>query len=245
MDTDLLAFMGLAALLTILPGVDMALVMRSVLTEGRPAAWMTSLGICSGLCVHAFASALGLSTVLSTSAEAFTILKALGAAYLVYLGARTLYGTLAKHAGARGNGVGAAASETGDVSVVGHVPPEGGVPPVGGIPPIGGIHGTEDARGGWRAFQRGAISNVLNPKVAVFYLTVLPQFIRADDPVLLRSFLLAGIHIGLSLVWLTAYLWLLGRAGAVLARPPVRRGLERLTGTLLIALGVRLAWERR
>jgi threonine/homoserine/homoserine lactone efflux protein len=86
---------------------------------------------------------------------------------------------------------------------------------------------------------------VLNPKVAIFYLTFLPQFIAPGEPVLRRSFLLAGIHIGMGVTWLTAYAWFVDRLGAILTRPRVKAWLERVTGGVLIALGARLAWERR
>jgi threonine/homoserine/homoserine lactone efflux protein len=89
------------------------------------------------------------------------------------------------------------------------------------------------------------LSNLLNPKVAVFYITLLPQFIRPDDPVLARSLLLAGVHVLIGLVWLVFYAYSLGRLSCVLRRPRVRRTLEGVTGTLLIAIGGRLAWDRR
>jgi threonine/homoserine/homoserine lactone efflux protein len=94
-------------------------------------------------------------------------------------------------------------------------------------------------------FAQGFLTNVLNPKVAIFYLTFLPQFIAPGEPVLRRSLFLAAVHIAMGVVWLSAYAWFIERLGTVLARPTVKAWLERATGGLLIALGVRLAWDRR
>jgi threonine/homoserine/homoserine lactone efflux protein len=208
-DAALIAFIGIAALLTILPGADMALVAKVTLQDGRRSASFTSLGITAGLPVHATASALGLSVVLSTSAEAFTVVKVAGAAYLLYLGVQSL-----RRAGmtARAPGPGVAGP---------------------GRAPL------KDRA----AFAQGFLNNVLNPKVALFYLTFLPQFINPGDNVLLRSLLLAGIHVALGLVWLTAYAFAIDRLGKIVEG--ARVWLERVTGAALIGLGVRLAFERR
>ena len=101
------------------------------------------------------------------------------------------------------------------------------------------------ARDARRAFAQGLLSNLLNPKVALFYLTLLPQFVRPADNVLARSLLLAGVHVLIGLAWLVAYTYFLGRLSAALRRPRVRRALEGVTGSLLIGLGGRLAWDRR
>ena len=99
------------------------------------------------------------------------------------------------------------------------------------------------ARTSRAAFAQGWLSNVLNPKVALFYLTFLPQFISAGDNVLAKSLLLAGIHAVLGLVWLPLYAYAIDRIGAVVRG--ARHWLERVSGAALIGLGVRLALERR
>src|SRR4051794_24431316 len=98
MDPKLIAFIVLSTALTVTPGIDMALVTRNTLSRGRTAAFVTTLGICSGLPVHAFLSAVGLSVILSRSALAFEIVKLLGAGYLIYLGIRT-FATAGKQGG--------------------------------------------------------------------------------------------------------------------------------------------------
>ena len=94
-------------------------------------------------------------------------------------------------------------------------------------------------------FRQGLLTNLFNPKIAVFYSTFLPQFIGPGDPALLLSMLLAGVHIALGLVWLSAYAWLLDRAVTAFKSSRLRRALDALTGTVLVALGLRLAAERR
>jgi threonine/homoserine/homoserine lactone efflux protein len=204
-DSALLAYVGIVTLLTILPGADMALVAKVTLLEGRRAAFLTSLGITAGLPVHATASALGLSLVLATSAEAFMVMKLAGAAYLVYLGIRTLRSSLKAR------------------------------------PAIESGYGRPRAAAG--AFVQGLLTNVLNPKVALFYLTFLPQFIVPSDSVLTKSLLLAGIHASLGVVWLVVYSLAIDRLGA--AVQGARRWIERISAGALIGLGLRLAFERR
>lgn len=210
MDTaTILAFAGIAALLTITPGPDMALVTENALAGGRRAALTTTFGIVTGIMAWAAASAVGVAALLAASAAAFTALKLAGAAYLVFLGLQGIWRAR----------LGAASGEPG-----------------------------LDARDEWvegSAFQQGLLTNLLNPKIAVFYTTLLPQFIVPGDPVLLKSLLLAGIHNLMGLLWLTGYATLVTRSGDVLRRPRVKRALDRLTGGVLIALGVRLATEKR
>lgn len=203
-DPRLFAFVGLAALLTILPGSDMALVTRNVLAVGRRRTMGTIVGIACGCVIHATASALGISAVLATSATAFNVMKTVGAAYLVWIGVQSI----------RTSGAPATVA-------------------------------ADRAKGRTSPFLQGFLTNILNPKVAIFYLTILPQFVGPGDHVLKRSLLLASIHIAMGLAWLTAYAWFVDRLGGVLTRPRVKAWLERITGGVLIALGARLAWERR
>jgi threonine/homoserine/homoserine lactone efflux protein len=94
-------------------------------------------------------------------------------------------------------------------------------------------------------FRQGLLTNLFNPKIAVFYSTFLPQFIGPGDPALLVSMLLACVHITLGIVWLSLYAWLLDRAVETFKGSRVRRALDTLTGTVLVGLGLRLAAERR
>jgi threonine/homoserine/homoserine lactone efflux protein len=108
---------------------------------------------------------------------------------------------------------------------------------------LAGASGAADRISG--ALRRGFLTNVLNPKVGVFYATFLPQFIPAGVNVAAFSLLLAAIHVGLTLIWFTALIALTAPLGRRLSEPRVARALERLTGGVFIAFGARLALTQR
>ena len=227
MTSSLLAFIPVALLLTLIPGADTALVTRNALALGLRGARWTILGILTGCLIHATASALGLSAILATSARAYETVKLMGAAYLVWLGVQAIRG-------ARDN------RECGSLDFArddsGRHPER--AQQVEGSAPDATSHGTHP-------FVQGFLTNILNPKVALFYLTFLPQFIPADAPVLRTSLLLAMIHNVLGFAWLSLYARFVDRLRTALTRPVVKAWLERVTGAALVALGARLAWDRR
>jgi threonine/homoserine/homoserine lactone efflux protein len=204
-DSQLLAFIGVAIVVVVLPGPDMALVARNVLRFGRPAGYATSIGICTGTLGWAVAAAFGVSALLATSAIAFTALKLAGAAYLIFLGIATLRGH--DVAEADGASTGPQLSWT-------------------------------------RAWVQGLLSALLNPKLGVFFLTLLPQFVAPGDPPTLRIIQLALLFDLIGLSWLLVYSTMLGVVGAVLNRPGPRRAMRWVTGTILVGLGVRVALDR-
>lgn len=212
LDNQVLAFTGIAAILTLTPGADTMLVMRSVFTRGQRAGLLTGLGICSGLFFHATLSALGLSLILVRSATAFEIVKLVGACYLIYLGGQSLWQAL-RHGESKLSAVEASA--------------------------------IKQEKQWWQSFLEGLLTNVLNPKVAIFYLAFLPQFISPNDSVLAKSLLLAGIHFILGIIWLSLVTMFLSRMRALLTHPHVQRAIEATAGAVLIAFGARLAMERR
>jgi threonine/homoserine/homoserine lactone efflux protein len=203
------AFSLAATLVTLSPGPDMALVARRAITDGWRRASVTSAGIVTGLLVHATASALGISVILVRSATAFTVLKVVGACYLVVLGVLTF------RSARRGS-------------------PELSDPPPERV-----------ARSRRTSFVQGFLNNVLNPKPALFYLAFLPQFFEPGDPVVLLTAIFVAIHIAISIVWLVTWGWLVSGAGRVLTGPRWRAALERITGYVLVALGLRLATTSR
>jgi threonine/homoserine/homoserine lactone efflux protein len=203
MDSRLLAFIGVAALLTIAPGPDMALVLRNALRGGRRAVVPTAAGICTGCIVWGAASSLGVAALLAASAQLYQALKLAGAAYLIFLG------VLALRAAIRGGETQA------------------------------GPGGATLSRSGF--YRQGLLTNLVNPKVGVFYATFLPQFIAPGQPVFLTSVALACIHAGMGFVWLTVYGYGASRLADVVSRGRIRQGIEAATGTVLVAFGLKLA----
>ena len=198
----LLPFLLASMLVTVVPGADMALVTRQVLVGGPRLAYRTIAGNLTGLLVHGFALAVGLSALIVASATAYTTVKLAGAAYLIWLGVQTI--RTSKQ-----------------------------------VQPAAPITAPRNA------FVQGLLSTVLNPKPALFFLTFLPQFVDRDRAVLSQTLTLAAIHVVVGLIWLTTYAHLVDRARAVLTAPRVKAWLERTTGAVLIALGIRVAVERR
>lgn len=199
-----LAFAVVAALVTITPGLDTVLVLRTTMSSGRRSGYLAGIGIGTGCLLWAAASAAGLTAVLAASRLAFDALRLAGACYLLWLGVRTLWD--ARKAKATGTDT-------------------------AGLP----------AMGGRAAFRQGLTTNLLNPKVGVFYMSLLPQFMPHDAPVFWTSMLFAAIHDAEGLIWFAFVVLAAGAARRMLSRPPVRRTLQRLTGIAFIGFGIRLA----
>ena len=189
----ILAWSLVALLLTLTPGADTALVLRTAVGVGPRPAVRCTLGICTGTMTWATLSAVGVSALVSASELAYDVLRFGGAAYLLLLGLSAFRTHVATGAGVSR-----------------------------------------------RAFRDGLVTNLLNPKIGVFYATVLPTFLRPGQPVLGTSLLLAGIHAAMGLVWLSAVALAAGRLGAVLAREVWRRRLQRVTGVVLLGFGVKV-----
>ena len=103
----------------------------------------------------------------------------------------------------------------------------------------------EKANDPWAAYRQGVLTNVLNPKVAVYFLSLLPQFVEPGPGFTWRLLLLSGLFIAMGLVWLTVYTLALHAVGASVDRPRVRTVIETVTGGVLLLLGARLAFQRR
>lgn len=211
----LLAFTLAAAILTITPGLDNALVLRTAAVEGGRRALMAGLGISAGCLIWGTIAALGLGSLLAVSTFAYDTLRICAAIYLFYLGVKLLWRTLP--------GRKTAATGTSGILTAADQP------------------GTTGA--GW--FLRGCLTNALNPKVGVFYITFLPQFIPAGTDVLRFSLVLATVHAIVGMLWFVLLVAATRPLARWLSRPAVTRGLDRVTGAVFIAFGLRLALEKR
>jgi threonine/homoserine/homoserine lactone efflux protein len=212
----MITFALAALVLIMIPGPDQALITKSALTGGRSAGLMTMLGGALGLTVHATAATAGLSAVLLASATAFTAMKIIGAIYLVWMALQTLRAAVASRAKTSG---GETSSEE-----------ESGKP----------AKRRELRRA--VALRQGFLSNALNPKVALFFVTFLPQFLDRDGTApwaqsLLFSLIFAVLYVG----WFSLYVSAVDRLGRFLRRPAVKARIEKVTGLLLIAFAIRLA----
>ncbi|HEY5317806.1 MAG TPA: LysE family translocator [Solirubrobacteraceae bacterium] len=210
MGAHLLVFMGVAAIVILVPGPDTAVVTKNVLVHGRRSALGTSLGVSAGLSVWTLAAAAGVASVVRASAVAFTVLKLVGALYLIWLGIGALRAAGRAHT-----------EEQAALALA--------------RPAIG-------ARGG---FRQGFLSDLANPKIGIFFTSLLPQFVDPGRPVLLPFLALGAIFVLMTLVWLCAYSLIAARAAETLRRPGVKAALDRFTGVVLIAIGIRLATEHR
>ncbi|MGA0602522.1 LysE family translocator [Caulobacter sp. KR2-114] len=199
------AFSVAAALLTITPGLDTAMVLRTAAVEGPRRAALAAVGVALGCLVWGLAVALGLGVLLTASKTAYTVLKWAGAAYLAWLG----IGMLLKP---RQSFDFEAAQSPGS------------------------------ACDSW--FVRGLMTNLLNPKVGVFYVSFLPQFVPPGVQAAPFIVLLASIHVGLGLAWFAGLITATRPLRRWLSRGPVVRWLDRVTGGVFLAFGARLALDR-
>ena len=206
---DYWVFVGTGILLNLIPGQDTLFSLGRALSGGQRAGVSAALGISVGSLCHTLAAAMGFSALISASAIAFTVIKLLGAAYLIVLGLRLLFGPSAD----------AADSLQAQVTR------------------------QPTARS---CFRQGVLTNVLNPKVALFFLALLPQFIDPVSPAKTVAFLALGAtFITTGTLWCLILAIAAARLRSFFTRKPfVRTLLDRLTGAVFVALGVRLAWRR-
>lgn len=214
--TAMVSFALVAGLVTIIPGLDTALVLRSAVTDGRRHAFATAFGINTGALIWGAAAAAGVSALLAASSVAYTVVRVAGAAYLVWLGIGFLRRAARAATQCDGEGGGTA-----------------------------GIAPARTPRSPWRSWRRGLLTNLLNPKIGAFYIAVLPQFIPPQSPHVLVGLLLALVHDAEGMVWFSALILGAGRLRHVIRRRSVARGTDAVTGSVLVAFGMRLGFAAR
>lgn len=203
-----LVFFSAALALNLSPGPDLLYVLSRTFSGGRRIGVVAACGVCSGALVHVLFAALGISAILATSALAFTLVKYVGAAYLLYLGIQAL----------RSAGSGAALEfKAGPRTTA------------------------------WRAYRQGVLVDLLNPKAAIFFMAFLPQFVRPEHGAVPLQLLLLGVLVVLVAIIVECGLVLL----AARARTALRNNrtlsqwLDRVLGSILIGLGIRLGLSER
>lgn len=200
---DLALFVLSGFLLNLTPGADCLFIAMRSASQGFRAGVAASLGVCSGCFVHVMAAALGLSAILATSALAFTLVKLLGAAYLIYIGASLLF--------RRAVAAPAPSAPAQPASV----------------------------------FRQGFLTNVLNPKMALFFLAFVPQFIDPAAPSKALAFIFLGtIFTANSAIYCLILAWCVSRAALLGMGRQAGQWLGRIAGGIFVALGLHLATSR-
>jgi threonine/homoserine/homoserine lactone efflux protein len=204
---DVAGFVALAVVIIVTPGPDTALTIRNTLIGGRPAGIATAVGVALGQTTWSIATSAGVSALIAAAEPAFIALKLAGAAYLIFLGAQSLWSALRR--------------ETERSHPIAERRPRGS------------------------ALRQGVISNLTNPKMAVFFPSLLPQFVSPGAASFAMLLALGLLFCCMTLIWLAGYAFAVARAGDVLRRSRVRRAIEGATGAVLVAFGVRVAASTR
>lgn len=206
-------FAAAVFLLNVTPGPDTAYIVGRSVAQGRGAGLMSALGISAGCCVHTLACAFGLTALIAASAAAFTVVKVVGAMYLIYLGVRLVFSTPAK---ARPDATRQASEPAA-------------------------------ARPLRQLFVQGFWTNVLNPKVVLFFVSFFPQFVAAESDHKALAFLALGaVFIAMSTVWNSFVAWIAGSVTRRLGgKPGVKKWLDRLVGSAFVGLGLKLATAQK
>lgn len=203
-NDSLFAFSLAALLLTLTPGLDTALILRTACAEGGKKAFHAALGIDAGCFICGGLVALGLGALLAVSEMAYTVLKVCGAVYLSWLGLQLLIRPRSSFSNGDDNNV---------------------------------------SQGSW--FIRGMLGNVLNPKMGIFYVSFLPQFIPAGHSPLIWTFILVSIHVAIGTIWSVTLILSTHFASAVLKKSRVVRVMDRATGGLFLCFAAKLAISTR
>lgn len=202
MSASFIAFLGAAALVTIAPGLDTALVLRTAAVEGARRAFLAGLGVALGCLAWAGMAAIGVGALLAASEAAYTALKWAGAAYLLWLGVKLLLRPRERFdfAAEKSNGA---------------------------------------------PLARGFLTNILNPKVGVFYVSFLPQFVPPEAPAGIWVMGLGAVHAAMGLFWFALLIAATRPLARLFQRSAFVKTIDRLTGGVFLSFGAALALESR
>ncbi|MGG4549715.1 homoserine/threonine efflux transporter [Rossellomorea marisflavi] len=202
---NLLAYIPVATLMVVIPGADTMLLMKNTLSYGPKAGRFTVLGMLSGLSFWTGIAILGLSVVIAKSVVLFTTIKYLGAAYLIYLGIKSLI--------------------TKQTLAVDQMESSSDVPI------DRGYHK--------KSFMQALLSNVLNPKTVIVYITIMPQFINLNGHVNQQLIILASILTGLAAAWFLILVYVVDYAKKWLNDKKHQQMFQRVAGLLLVGFGIK------
>jgi threonine/homoserine/homoserine lactone efflux protein len=206
---DLWLFLAAGLLLNLTPGPDMALIVARTTQQGTRAGVAAALGVGAGAFIHIAAAAIGISAIIVASAFAFSVLKWIGALYLIYIGIQILRKSTPKPTRQE-------QSQTFLPAALRQI------------------------------FAQGVLTNALNPKVAMFFLAFLPQFVDAEASSKVAAFVTLGLIFNvMGTTWNIAVAWSVGKLAGLTGYARAKAWLERAIGALFIGIGIRLAFAER
>jgi threonine/homoserine/homoserine lactone efflux protein len=206
------SFAVVAGLMTIIPGLDTAMVLRAAIRNGRRHGFAAAAGVSCGVLVWGAGAAVGVAALLEVSRIAYAVVRIAGACYMVWLGLRLLRGAVCRREGAHQLDVATPYASPAKLS---------------------------------ESWARGFTTNLLNPKIGAFYVSILPQFIPAHSSHIAVGLVLAGIHDAEGLVWFSLIIATAHLARTLLSQRRTQQAIDAVTGSVLIGFGLKLGLSPR
>lgn len=225
----LIGFAGIAFLITIIPATDTALVLRSLVAGGRRSAYACVFGITAGLLIWGVTAATGLAVLMAAAPLVFDLITVAGGLYLIYLGIKFLLNL---------RRWGQVTALKTDQAALASLPA-----PAASLPGVSGADAPEGEHRVGKDFLAGFIANILNPKIAVFYIASVPPFMVASVQPFIMGSLLALIHGGINVLWFTLIISLASLAMKWLLHPRATLVIDGIAGSVLLVFGVLILVE--